>query len=426
MSKILLLTYILFVYLVPSSVLLRPEYLMSFALTVIAVFSCKRECVSIHSREMFLFLLLSFGAILSVFFQNLLGAELIYRDLMVLVRYAYYAFAIISGGYIAYKLKNTKYLKSALFILIMVSALISVFQYHNVLSINNIMNAYFSDKSEALAIGYHWRRIIGTYGNPNYWGLFLNFCVIISLYFVVFKKSYIWGIPVLLLLLGIIYTGSRTTLVSLVISSIAIMYIIRKYKVEKISKNIIFAAMLMAVLAGGVKFIFLDNKSEIYSGEGRFSTDNITTLEMRIEHWHKMISHTFNHPMRIFIGGGESKGRIVVFGDNMYLKYFRDYGVIGLGIYLALLYSIYKSSLKILINNKNIRHYSIPFLWVFICFLVFDLAADSWFVVRITGLILFYYGFLKVMDKANTHTVEVKNESLDNNIELERRGTRLR
>jgi len=428
MYKILILLYFLCIYLVPSTYIFRPEYFLSFGFAALAFFTAYKQCVGVNSKEILLLVLLSIGAVLSVFFQNLIGAEMIYRDLMILVRYVYYIFAIIAGGFFAYKLKDYHLFQYLIFSVILTSALISIFQYHNVFSINNIMSIYIGEKSEALAVGYYWRRVVGTFGNPNYWGLFLNFCMIISLYQVIFKKRYLWLILVPLLFVSVLYTGSRTTLVSIVISTFIILYLVRKHKVEKVSKNIIIAMVFLSILAVGAKLMLSDNDSEIYSGKDRFSADNITTLEMRIQHWHKMISHTFNHPIRVIIGGGESKGRISVFGDNMYIKYFRDYGVIGFAIYMVLIIYIYRRIMEIVINNEEIRHLSIPFLWMYVCFLVFDLAADSWFVVRIAGLILFFYGFIKVASKHSLSTeVEIDDaKSLDSNTKLERWGTGLR
>jgi len=428
MYKLLILLYFLSIYLVPSTYIFRPEYFLSFAIAFYALFTAYRHCVAIYAKEILLLLLLSVGAVLSVLFQNLIGAEMIYRDLMILVRYVYYILAIISGGFLAYKLKDYHQFNYLIFALILVTTLISIFQYHNIFSINNYMSVYIGEKNEALAVGYHWRRVIGTFGNPNYWGLFLNFCMIICLYQAIFKRRYIWLTLTPLIFVSVLYTGSRTTLVSLVISTFIIIYLVRKHKVEKVSKNIIIAMLLISILAVGAKLLLSGNHTEIYSGKDRFSADNITTLEMRINHWHKMITHTFNHPIRVIIGGGESKGKISVYGDNMYIKYFRDYGFIGFMVYVVLIIYIYRRIMEIIINNTEIRHLSIPFLWMYVCLLVFDLAADSWFVVRIAGLILFFYGFIKVASKNNLSTeVEIDDaKSLDSSTKLERWGTRLR
>ena len=49
-------------------------------------------------------------------------------------------------------------------------------------------------------------------------------------------------------------------------------------------------------------------------------------------------------------------------------------------------------------SNEDMFDAAAISLWGLICFVVFDLAADTWFSVRIAGFILFIYGYISMLN----------------------------
>ncbi len=393
----LILTITLSAFFVPASILLRPEYFLMAAIALWGLVANKVSVLRFTSVETTLFFLLSVFALLSILGQVLSGYSVSARDFQVLVRYLVYLFAIYAGVMLGMRVRRFDVLIWLVLSLMIVAVILSFIQYFNLGGMNSLLVPFYSldgtgHKYVILESDASWRRIIGIMGNPNYWGLVLGAGFLICFY-KCSQRSYFYFIPALLLLAGIIMTGSRTALVATVLAALfgLLLIVRRQCKFDRKVSHTVVACVLLFLFY----FVYAWFIENYYENQNRFSASNLHTLELRMQLWSKTLNQIFAQPQNIIIGKGPTKLESVRHGDNMYIRYLRDFGFIGLLIYLSLVYQIVKKIRLIRHDDRVQLEAYASVLLMFLClFLVFDLAADGWFNVRIAQMWLFSYGLL--------------------------------
>lgn len=395
MIKLILILILASLYITPVSYLHRPEYYLVIVLGIVGLLSRFKYITNIAGRELFLFLCLLFFAVVSLIGQYFTDNDVSLRDYMILVRYLIYMLSLIVGVYCGVKIKTSPAIYFTIISFIFVSIVLSFFQYFNVYGINEIMVPIYRQDYVGLITGATNRRIIGTLGNPNYWGLLLGFGFVAYSYNAVVSRNLVsYGLAATLFIC-IVMTGSRTALISSVIGASYISIVGFRVGNTNNSTNriLVFAsvALLITLLFIGYRY-FTDS---FYANTNRFSTDNTRTLDYRIAHWISFLSKSFDNPHQIFIGRGPSKDHQITWGDNMYLLIFRDFGLISLGIYISLLLTFYRRLKKMLpMLTSPQSTYPIIGILILITFVVFDLAADAWYSVRLVIPLLIGYGYI--------------------------------
>lgn len=391
---LLALTFILSVFFVPASVLIRPDYFIVSLIALSGLISHRNPIFKLASIETKLFLMLSFFAIISLG-RQVLSLSVSPRDFMVIVRYVVYLQTVYAGISIGIKAKKLGALKFCVFMLIVVSVVVSFIQYFNIGGLNSIIIPIygFENKYEILQSDASWRRIIGTMGNPNYWGFMLGVGFIVS-FTMFFQRKYMYAVPALLLFVSIIMTGSRTALIAAILTAVLGLFLTAGGERKLSTKKIV------VLFGGGVIFIMLYFAYNIFTenyfdNQDRFSTSNLHTLDLRMQWWGEILSNMLQHPHTFFIGNGPSKLDSIRHGDNMYIRYLRDFGIFSLSIYLSLFYQITKK-IRAVSRDKQTKFkvFSTVLFLVFMLLFIFDMAADGWFNVRIAEILLFSYGLL--------------------------------
>jgi len=297
---------------------------------------------------------------------------------------------LIFGGLSSQKLRANFFTRTFFYLLATSIILTSIFQYYNFLGINKFLVPIYTSSGAANSLmhGEFWRRVTGTYGNPNYWGLAMGTISVISFYFIYFKKR-ILGLPFLLLsFISIIFTGSRAALISTLLSIFLSTFFIL-HQEKKLHNAIVFC--FTAAASGLILYFIFTNFIE-YENKGRFDTSNVATLDSRIAYWLQILDSIQKSTIRIFIGYGSAKAVSIQYGDNMYIRMIRDYGIIGLFTYLSFLYTITKNI--IFLSKQKITEARLM-LYFIVMYLIFDLTADCWFEVRIICLFLISYSYIK-------------------------------
>lgn len=399
-----LLVYILFLsaYFVPGSVFVRPEYLVVVVLAVLSIFRYGKLICKLINREIWLFFLLIVFAATSLMVQIFFGVGFIYRDFMIIFRYIVYLLAILSGIYVAKNVGPKTYLMFFILVIVIVSISISFIQYFNVFGLNKIMIPVYSAKYVTLITGESWRRIIGTIGNANYWGLWMAFCFVATIYYVVIERNILAMFLIVPIFLSIVMTGSRTALISCFCGTVAGFCV----KTSKDSAKKILSVFILFGFVGILFYGYTFFTSKYYDNQSRFDVKNIHTLEMRIDYWINGVESVLTKPYQILTGQGPDKSAKSTFGDNIYFRIFRDYGLISLIIFLNILVTFYRQ-IKIGISDSppELTGFFIVAQMTFITFVVFDLAADSWFNVRLLIPLLFGYGFLITRRHIHLHSL---------------------
>ncbi len=387
---------ILSVFLTPASMLIRPDYFLGVLLCLLGMSKRSSTMFRLAARETWLLILLAIFSVFSIAVQ-LTGKGFALRDLMILVRYVVYIATLFAG--IAVGLSSTRinilwYVALGLIILIIA---ISFAQYFNIGRINTIMIPIYTvaDRYSVLEEGLSWRRIIGTMGNPNYWGFFIGSGLILSAYMCL-QKRLLFAAPTLLLFVCIIMTGSRTSLLAALLAIITSALVIASTG-KRLNLKTFTPVLLTAAILGGMYIAYSYFTADYYESHDRFSTNNLGTLELRMKWWGQVLSTMLAEPYTFVLGRGPNKLENVRYGDNIYILYLRDFGLIGLGLYLMFLRLVTRTLLQLTRqlarNNPALSQLAAVTLLLFVQLATFDMAADGWFNVRIAELLLFCYGF---------------------------------
>ena len=407
--------FILSVFFVPASIAVRPDYILPVLMCVIGYVKFGDRLVKLAIKEARLILWLAFFAIISIAGQYFAGSGLSSRDFMVVVRYVVYLATIYAGLTVALSMRSSGLLRLLSLLLVLALIAISFSQYFNLGGINSFLVPFYSEEGRyaTLEAGMSWRRIIGTMGNPNYWGFLLGLGFTYAGYMCL-QKHYMHIALVIPLFIALIMTGSRTSLVATMVAMLVGFFLMANTG-KKASLKSMMPILAGVAFFGLIYFVFSLFLANFYESENRFASTNLGTLELRIQWWFEIFRKMFDQPHTFIIGQGPAKLESVRFGDNMYIRYLRDFGIIGLSLYMMLLFNIFKKLYRLsrLLKQKSSIFLVVVFLG-FVQLAVFDLAADGWFNVRIAELLLFAYG-LAVGSAYKNIWRKSKDESIHNN-----------
>lgn len=370
---------------------LNLQYAFAFGMACIGIVDGRLPAVKAFKTELILLILMGFTGVISILSQNLRGYNFIWRDLMIVPRLGYYACIILMFA-MAYR--HVSSFTDGRRVVVLVSFLvgaISIMQYFDVFNLNRIVIPLYREDNEVLLQSAKNRRVIGTMGNPNYWGM----TVAIPLCFLIYRILRSVQVVALglcaLLLLAILFSGSRTVLIGTVAGIGGSVLIARTIAARKGEISILLMAL---VILSGVAFWGYVSLTT-YENKDRFSVDNVHTLDTRIQYWKQIWSDTVDDPVELIIGRGERKTDETSWGDNIYLRLLRDYGLLGLSLYLALLAVMIRRTVRLFAVTEVDLAWSGGLLAILLAWIVFNLAADAWFHVRLVPLLFAAYAYVQ-------------------------------
>ncbi|MBI4695911.1 MAG: hypothetical protein HY749_18035 [Gammaproteobacteria bacterium] len=386
--------YLASIFLVPPTLFYRPEYFMALFTAALAATVVQSRVIGAFKVEAALIIFLGIFGAIAVFQQSLAGKPFVAADAMIILRYGYYVAALIMGGVIAEKVRLGSVRSYVLPMLVACLAL-SILQYKNVFGLNKIVVPLYTVKGDLLIHGDYWRRVVGTYGNPNYWGLLLGFGFLFAV------PGFLWGrrLWVVILFPAVAYclllTGSRAAMVATAVAmsvGAAIVSGAARRSPRALPMLIIFVGFIALV---GMKLSLLSSVG--YENPDRFT--NVESFYTRVKYWEGILDNIMrSNGFQVLFGRGPMKEVAKPYGDNILILLLRDYGAISVVLYLALFTRMYFRSIQQLRHhetgpfNQDIAALSM----VTLAYGIFDLSADAWFNVRVAGLFLFFYGFIVV------------------------------
>lgn len=267
-----------------------------------------------------------------------------------------------------------------------------ILQYFNILEINRkiLVPLYFYNKPLAqtkafnLVQGVHWRRIVGTFGNPNYCGIFFAILLAATSSYYLFpvkgklKLHHFFIIEIGIINL-IILTGSRTAIFSFVIITV-FSFFLGKLKIKKL--KYFFIIMI------GVIFILVFITPQYFIGR-IFS--EYTSFHEHLSMFKEAFKEINKSPV---LGLGPTKIQLTSTVDNEYLLYWRRYGLIGVILFLLLHICMFiKGFLKFskgkttIENNIGLLTMQLAIIWS-----IFGLTSDVFKNPQIMGIIFFLTG----------------------------------
>lgn len=379
----------------PRPGLWRPELLVVFLLLPLALLSRDRVLIQGLMPESVVLFMAFAGAAVSLVVQSLATGDFSAKDGMILLRLPYYWAIMAISAVAAPAISSRKFL-------VFVASLsigyvfLSFAQYYDLPIVSEWMASNLGARYEWLSEGYAWRRVLGTFGNPNYWGL-LGVLLSVGLLAALMSRTlFVLTVLVVPVAYTIALTGSRTAMVALAcgtLSVIAVVLVSRKFTPR-------FSGMggIMFVALGVVVIAFVPRS---YEGWERFSTKRTETLEMRTEIWKKIIREAPKDPVRLVFGSGPRKESVMQFGDNAYLRTFRDHGIFGLMTYVGFLgIAANRSRRQLSLLRESDPVIPTIALSAIFCWVIFELAADAWYYQRVAPLLLILIG----MAPSNSHS----------------------
>lgn len=287
---------------------------------------------------------------LSYFLSNLYGVYIRgmgyfgLRDVMELVTYFKYFLLLTLTMSVEIGKSEFDYLSKVFLAGLVFLIVFGWLQHLNPLGINTWLTPYFNQVHWEHLITSYPVRVLGTFDNPNYFGIFtvISLSYLTTYYFFGSRKGkFPWP---LFILIGFmikleIFTISRTALFSMallftIICIAAFFY--HRYKKEVLKKIValFLLTMLLFFTASGDFFYRLNEGLD-------FSTS--TSFTGHVERWNEAMDTYWGSPV---LGWGTQKYVMTTKVDNEFVLFSRRYGLVGLAVYLAFFLTPFIKGLK--------------------------------------------------------------------------------
>jgi O-antigen ligase len=200
--------------------------------------------------------------------------------------------------------------------------------------IQSLTGHFYISERKFLAFGGSLYRAQGLFEDPNYFGQVIILSIFISYYLYKKLNSTFYKISVVILLLGIILSGSRGTLLVFIIVILGYFYLKSKRKILFLIVISLFCIILPKVLTSPVvtllppqlQYLTTVFDTSLYTKEAarnslqdRFELLN-QAIEIGKEYWYKGVG----------IGNFPLYNPIKMFSHNTLAEMFAEYGVVGI------------------------------------------------------------------------------------------------
>jgi O-antigen ligase len=308
------------------------------------------------NRVSWLFLLLFIQMILAlVYGRVVLGAEVIARDLFEFYRMPYYLLMVNFAYQIHW---DDRLLERYLFRpLVWVGMLIISFgitQRFNLFNVNYILTPFYRDKEKLVRDIINKGRIVSTLSNPSHYGLFLVWLIIFLLGLAFLKRRKLLLAWTGLALISVWWTSSRTALLVLLGTLIYWMWQLVRLRRLSRTKAVILIVTIVIIL------ILLFNYLLLHS-ENRYMLDmlkrirhgdfwQLHSLQLRFNVWQRQLNFVKKSPV---MGWGPAKSETGSVSDNQYLFILKRYGLIGLALFLTIMFKLYRLAGTMLASSQT-------------------------------------------------------------------------
>lgn len=310
---------------------IRPGFALSLFVFPLILLN-KRETINESTKSFLKLYLLFLGyqvfSILHGKFSQ--GVQIGYKDFVEIIRVGSYLIIILLFSNV--KPTENKFRKFlwAINILFLNSALIGLFQYYGILSLDSITAPLYS----SARLWHVNTRMFGTFVNPNTYGTFISIGITlaVSLLFFEKKKSLKAGAFVIFLILfwTLVLTESRTALITLFAGLFVFVFVYNIWtkgdviaSIKSLTAFIIVFAALFAVMSSALidRFSTILNIMEDVSWQMRLFAWYIN-IKLFLQSW--------------VFGYGPAFHQYTPTVDSDYILILRRYGVVGFISYLTL------------------------------------------------------------------------------------------
>lgn len=253
---------------------------------------------------------------------------------------------------------------------------------------------------------YIYGRVSSMFDNPNHFAVFSVIFLLIGLYMLHFKKKKSAIIFNGIILLGLLYSGGRTALLSLGVGIIVFYFqYFKRYKIRNKSIKILVISLLTVIIIGTFAFLgYLDRFTLIFTSirNGNFEV----ATGYRLEIWRKAI-YIFKSSPLIGIGSGNFSRQVFVMTGqyegvhSLYFSLLSENGLIGTVLFMAFILKVYSYRKYIKLNDEYVL-----FITLFITMMVSQITEMQFYNVF---QFIFVFWFICAIPIAEKIKVKEKN-----------------
>ena len=293
--------------------------------------------------------------------------------------------------------KQVKQFVKGILIISLMSVILAFIQKFRYWYVSGLVERFYAiewTRLEKIGIG---ARVVGTFGNPNHFGLCLVMLAAVSLAIAINMKGLMRllaiGTYACLGLAVLITTASRTSLIAfLMISAISLLLSLRG--------RAKWSAMVLIVLLGSVLIFVYTNIDKLplhprmkalLGGGGETKSIN-EIMQARYLMWERSVREAKES---IIFGVGQRKG-IIQTTDNGYIIMVLRTGIVGLCVYLLMLLSLFIRGIKGLHIEKRPFQKTVlltSFI-VLINHMIFEMTGDFFWAVQYSAIFAAFMGLL--------------------------------
>jgi len=318
---------------------IRPEFFIVIIMFYSMLFSNKKLLLYKNPLNKW-FLFFGLCILLSILYGGVRGYSIGVRDFYEIMKLTLYWMMFYVGLQVIRKTKDTDGIIKYLLIFFLLTSILGIGQFFNLGNINSWLSPYYTNVEKYGMIN-EYGRIVGTTGNPNEFGILLTIGSLLALSFILMDYSHKKLLYIVLALtsLGVLFTGSRTALVGLIIGVVLlIFYYYPRYSIKKksIGKTTMIFFTLISIVIVVISLapdIFFKRSQDLYNISGDAS------WTYRLKMWKGALEIWWESPI---IGFGPSKGLFVEAVDNEWILLLRSYGIIGVTFFIGLFFNLFQ------------------------------------------------------------------------------------
>ena len=280
-----------------------------------------------------------------------------FNDFFEVVKYIIFSMLIVIVLTICQEKRYYVFLLKIINIMLLVVCIFGIIQYFNPFSINELYIKYYAPTQyETLVNDYPTPRIIGLKSNPSVYGILVSLGVYFNLlYYKYSKRKYLCIISILLCIINLMLTLTRTIQIAFICSIIVytVIFVLLKKGWKKAILSFLLISLFIFVL-----LIVLPKQLTWRLIQG-LNVSNATSWIGRVSKWQMYVPIIKNN---FLFGIGPIKNYVNQLGyiDSELIQNILQYGMAGIIAYITMLLSpIY---LYIKNKNKYILKYYIPIL----------------------------------------------------------------
>ena len=295
------------------------------------------------------------------------------------------------------------------------AALIAIFQYQAWISINQWFTPMYNVRPlllRALQQKLLFRRAVGTHGDPRHFGYILVFISCFLLNIIIHKKNISKKIMYIslqmIIILAIIATVSRTVIIALII---VLLFSIFNY-VKIRGKLLKFLPISIIIIGLSLTYTISRMNVEEQIESRLLDTETRSyqhSFHARVRDFIKPLNRAFKNPSLIILGMGSAKEYMRTDSHNEYGWLFQRYGIVGLILYIMIIYYGLKFSLIKYRNAQDIN-YQILYLAiasVMVNWAIFCMAENILKQIQLMPLNMMALGFIgELEDNSKNNVIE--------------------